>query len=435
MKSILIKRFVLPFADIIMNTKVSYYLGLIKKISKYSKKELKEWQLNQLHELLNHAYHNTNYYKNLFNTHGIVPDDINRFEDLRKIPILTKKIIKDNYQDLIPTNINKINYTSASTGGSSGDPLKYLLDKNSWSFQTALNIYFWEKTSYNYGDSYLALGSTSLFVNKKRSLKHEIYYWIKGKYGINGINLSDDAIKQCLDFIKNKKIKYLYGYASSLYLIAKYVEKNKINIDIKVCFPTSEVLTQVYRDTIKNVFKCEIIDSYGASDGGVSAYEIIDGYYFVGYNSIVNTQGMGKEGEDIYLVDLFNYAMPFINYEVGDAISFSQEVDFDDYNGQYFNKIFGRTSDIIELKNGRKLTGPGFTIIFKDLPVEKYSIQKDGLNSLIINVKKTNGYKKNHEDIILSSVKNMAGEDCNISINYNNTFELSNSGKHKYIMN
>jgi len=48
------------------------------------------------------AYENVPYYSKLFNQLGIIPSDIQRSEDLQILPILTKEIIKDNWNDLFP---------------------------------------------------------------------------------------------------------------------------------------------------------------------------------------------------------------------------------------------------------------------------------------------------------------------------------------------
>ena len=198
MYSLLLKKIILPIADIVMHTKVSHYYSLIKKMQYYSSDEIKKWQNKKLHELINHSYYNTKYYKRLFDNNNISPDDIKSIEDLNKIPILTKEIIKKNYSDLIPSNIESVRHISSSTGGSTGEPLKFNLDLDSWSYIVANTILYWEKTKYKYGDKYLAIGSTSLFVSKK-SLKHHIYYKLKNRIGVNGANMSNDVMEGYLN--------------------------------------------------------------------------------------------------------------------------------------------------------------------------------------------------------------------------------------------
>ena len=434
--SSLLKRIIMPLADRAMNTKIIKYYYQIKSMQELSKEDILDWQNAKLRQLINFSYNNTKYYHALFDNIKIKPNDIRGVHDLREIPILTKEEIRKNYKNLLPQNIYSINYKKSATGGSTGDPLKYLLDNESWSFSNANYIINWEKAGYKYGDKYIALGSASLFVDAKQSIKHKIYYKLKNKIGLNGINMSDDICREYIIFIKKDKIKYIYGYASAIYLLAKHVLENNISVNISVCFPTSEILTDSYRDTIKKAFNCEIVNCYGAHDGGITAFEHEKGYFKVGYNSLITIKEKDKDNTgSALLTDLFNYAMPLINYQLGDELQINEEKNKTySYNGQVINKVFGRTSDVVRLENGAVLTGPGFTILFKDLPVEAYSIEKNGYNSLLCNIKKQTRYNKEHENLIISTLKKQAGSETEIFIKYIDEFELTKSGKRRYFI-
>ena len=398
--------------------------------------DIEQWQNEKLQLLISHAYNKTSFYKDLFDKNSIKISDIKTKEDLKKIPTLTKRDVINSYEDLIPNNITKRYYKKSSTGGSTGDPMRFLLDNNSWSFSNANNIYNWEKMNYQYGDKFIALGSTSLFVNKSASLKHKIYYKLKGKIGLNGINMSDDVCDRYLNYIEKKGINFIYGYASAIYLLAKYALKNNIATDIIACFPTSEILTDQYREVIKAAFSCEIMNSYGAHDGGITAFEYKEGYFDVGYNAIITLKEKDKNNTgSALLTDLLNYAMPLINYQLGDELQIDENKnESHSYNGQIVNHIYGRTSDVIRLDNGTILTGPGFTILFKDLPVKAYRIKKENGNTLVCEIIKKSNYKKKHELIIISSLLKQAGNAVNIKVVYKEKFELSKSGKRNYFI-
>lgn len=427
----------MPIADKIMNTKIMHYYKKIKIMQKWSLKEIGEWQNKKLRSLIKHAYNNTLYYKELFDREGIEPDDICTVEDLLKLPILKKKDIINNFNKLISKNLRSIPHIKSSTGGSTGDPVKFYLDKDSWSFFTANTIVNWEKTGYKYGDKYLALGSTSIFVDKKMSIKHKTYYQLKNKIPVSGINMSNNVCAKYVDLIMPKNIKYIYGYASSIYLLAKYIIDHDITVSVNTCFPTSEILLDHYRQAIETAFHCKIMDNYGARDGGITAFEFQKGFYEIGYNAIITLKN--KDVNNIgttLLTDLLNYAMPLINYQLGDEHQIDEEKNKDYfYNGQIFNKIIGRTSDVIRLGNGQILTGPGFTILFKDLPVEFYSIIQKSENEIECLVKKLPAYTSDDERTILTSLQNQAGDSCKIRIRYVEKFDVLASGKRRYFIN
>ena len=91
--------------------------------------ELKEEQEKQLRIMIDFAYNNVPYYHKLFDDLKLNPGDIKKVEDVEKLPVLTKEIIKQNCEDFKPINLNKMKYYEGATGGSTGTPFKYRLSK------------------------------------------------------------------------------------------------------------------------------------------------------------------------------------------------------------------------------------------------------------------------------------------------------------------
>lgn len=434
-KHIIIFYILLPIADIAMRTSTIKWYLKIKKMYRWDKIRVSDWQSNQLKKLVLHFYNNTIYYKRVFDELGINPENVKNIGDLEKVPPLTKMIIHEHFDELVPKNINTIRYKNAATGGSTGDPLKYYLDLESWSYSTASNIYSFELQGLLYGDKFVALGSSSLYPVDRKSLLHKYYYKLRNKIPMNGMNMSDDVMLQYIDFIKNNNIKYIYGYASAIYLLAKYVNANNLDVKLKACLPTSEILTEEYRKEIIRAFNCKVMDGYGARDGGVTADEITPGYYHVGYNSICElTDCYAEDTGKLLVTDLLNYAFPFIRYDIGDEVTIPQK-EFDCYNGQVITKVFGRVSHVLRLENGHTLTGPGFTILFKDLNVIAYKIYKTGYLKVKIDIQPKENYTKEEEILIYGTLKKHAGSDCEIEIEYFNKFEADKNGKRNYFMN
>ncbi len=64
--------------------------------------ELKHEQEKQLRYLIDYAYSNVPYYHSLLRNLGLVPNDIRTIKDLEKLPILTKTVIKEHWDDFKP---------------------------------------------------------------------------------------------------------------------------------------------------------------------------------------------------------------------------------------------------------------------------------------------------------------------------------------------
>lgn len=408
-------------------------LSEINHMHRLTKEEIKHWQNLKLKKFIIHCYEHTDYFNELFKKNGISPIDIQCAEDLKILPPLTKEIIRKNFDRLIPDNINKLRYKQGHTGGSTAEPLKYLQDLKSWSYCNANSLYYWEKLSYTMGDKYISLGSSNINPGNKMSLKYRLYYLVKGKMSLSAINLGDEALKDYLDLIIKFKIKYIYGYATSIYLLAEMADKLKYDLSfLKGCISTSELLLPEYYKKIVETFRCDVIDAYGAGDGGITAFKFKTDYFEVGYNCLLDVQRAQEENQgNLYTTDILNLAFPFLRYEVGDGAEIGEVSDF---NGQVIKELYGRIPNIIKLENGRTLIAPGFTVLFGGLNVNAYRIIKSGENSISVQIVKNSNYSMNDEAKIVNSFKYHAGEDCNLNIEYFDAFNTTNIGKRNYFI-
>jgi len=312
----------------------------------------------------------------------------------------------------------------------------YYCDENTWSYVTAAKIYAWKTLGYRFGDNFMTLGSSSLFSDSKVSFIKKIFNKMRNGTMLNGVNLTDEICQNYIEIIKNKKIKFLYGYAASLFILTKYVAKNNINLtQIKGIFTTSEMLSDEYRNLMESTYKCRVMDCYGARDAGITAYEILAKQYHVGYNviaEVINT--FEQDTGTLLTTNLTNYSFPLIRYQFGDDAKLVKNNDL--YNGQLITKIIGRTGDVMRLDNGHNLTATGFSMIMKEFDIIAFDMRK--LSGLEVELRiQTNKekYTKEQETKILQTIKKFVGTDCNVNIVYVDGFEPLKNGKRNYFIN
>lgn len=420
-----------PMADKAMGTCAMKWYRQIVMMSEWSSQKVLEWQTIQMKKLVEHAYCHTRYYREVMDGIGLKPQDIVSLDDLKLFPVLDRDTIKERFADLIPDNIKNYPHRKSSTGGSTGEPLQYICDENTWGFVTAMKIFSWKKFGYHYGDKFVSLGSSSLFPTNKRSLVHEIYFRLKNTIPLNGMNMDDATCAKYMDIIRKRDIHYIYGYATAIYLLARYCRENGVQWHFDVAFPTAEKLTPLYRETITDTWGARVMDCYGSKDGGITAYEIEPGVYHVGYASWL--EASEEEPSELYATNLVDFAFPTIRYANRDEVMmWNQNVD-SKYNGQLLREVVGRTSDIILFDNGHKLTTSGFTILFRDLKVEAYRIIKTGGMSVSVQVQKGKEYTQTEHDLLKDTIRKYVGEGVDITIEYVTAFEPLKNGKRSFM--
>jgi phenylacetate-CoA ligase len=197
---------------------------------------------------------------------------------------------------------------------------------------------------------------------------------------------------------------------------------------IEACFPTSEVLLPKYRELLEEVF-INVVDGYGARDGGIIAFETGKSIYEVGYNTIIEVD----DEQNLLITDLFNYATPFIRYSIGDRVDLLKESK--GYNGDVLTKIYGRTSDIIYLDNGKVLTGPAFTVLFGKLNINEYRLTKESGLKILVEITVNNKYNENDYYLLKNSISAQIGKDCILEIRKVKELLPGKNGKRNYFIN
>jgi len=95
----------------------------LKKSETWSREQLLELQMIKLKKLLQSAYSNTQYYREMFDNLNIDVNDIKSIEDLKLLPILEKADIIKNSSQMRNHQCKNVFYSE--TSGSTGEPLVF----------------------------------------------------------------------------------------------------------------------------------------------------------------------------------------------------------------------------------------------------------------------------------------------------------------------
>ena len=150
------------------------YLKYFEFIDNLNQSDLEKRQEKKLKDLLIHAYENTSYYKRQFDESGFNPHDMRNKEEILKIPILTKDIVRNHYSELAAKNIEKEQVAEASTGGSTGVPMIFLRDKESIYLRKGQELYFDRWMGHKIGEKIALFVAASHFDGTVNRLKGRI---------------------------------------------------------------------------------------------------------------------------------------------------------------------------------------------------------------------------------------------------------------------
>ena len=206
--------------DLYRGSSICDNLEFVRKSQYWSTEELEAYQSRRLQELVSHAYSHVPYYKKLFDEHGIRPNEIQTKKDLVRVPILTKKILRENLNDLVASNAKRFKPTKRSTGGTTGAPLTHFSDINTWSMHWALKIRAWTWAGYYWGDKIGVLAGSSLIPNSHPPITRRVWNRINNFYPMSAVHFDSDTMEEWIHLIEAEGIKQLRGYPTSIYCLA-----------------------------------------------------------------------------------------------------------------------------------------------------------------------------------------------------------------------
>ena len=410
----------------------------------YSK--LKTNQEKQLQHLINFAYKNVPYYHKLFNDLRFKPDDIKKIEDLEKLPILTKDIIKQKWEDFKPVNLNTMKYYVNSTGGSTGTPFQYRLSKYDRFFSGGILYRGWGHAGYELGDKMVFLAGSSLDVGSSSFIIKKAHEVSRNIRKLSSFDMGPDDMQKYADVINSFKPRFLRGYASSINFFANYIKENDVEIIAPSgVFTTAEKLMPPMRKNIEEVFGCDVYDAYGLNDGGVSAYECAEhnGLHIDTERSIMEVvddsgcqmeEGVGS----ILATSLHNYAMPFIRYDTGDMGHIIEDVCGCGCGrgSRLLKEVMGRSVDVLLTPEGKSIHGWFFLLIFWEYckGIKEYQVVQEKIDKIVIKMVIDDDFNEKQVETIRDVIKRKSS-GWDIEFRFVDEIERTKAGKYKFIIN
>lgn len=211
------------------------------------------------------------------------------------------------------------------TGGSSGRPVRFYLDRGRSPVEYAFVHEAWARASFTPGETRAVFRGVDI---AGPSHMHEEP--ALGELRCSVFHLSDPVMAGYLAAIRRRGIAFLHGYPSALSIFAAYVLRAHGPLaQIRGVLPASERIPAPFRSTIERAFpEATLAPFYGLSEKVAFATEVPgspDIYAFsplYGLAELVDAEGIpvtepGRRGRLVATGLLFP-GMPLIRYETGD---------------------------------------------------------------------------------------------------------------------
>jgi len=282
-------------------------------------KELEEIQRKKLKAMINHAYRKVRYYRRLFDSARIRPEDIKTVDDLTRIPITRRQDLQQlPREDIVAKDVDLNLCKRLLTSGSSGKPLLVHLSKNDDDFYGMV----WARTFLENGRKLWDRSADFKFHFPPKYWFERLGIWRK-----TIISVLDDPIKK-IETLRQVKPDVIRGNPFELVNLARIVQQLGVDgISPRLVFTMGSLLDEQSRALIESALHTRVLDSYGAAELGCIAWECsAHRGYHINIDTVVveftnddgEPVGKGERGK-IVCTGLHSSAMPFIRYDLGDV--------------------------------------------------------------------------------------------------------------------
>ncbi|SEH71939.1 phenylacetate-CoA ligase [Rheinheimera pacifica] len=405
--------------------------------------KLQQLQNHNLQRFITQLYQQVPYYRSLMQQHNLTPDDIQTAADLSKLPFLTKALISEHFTTLKADNAGELK--RFNTGGSSGQPLIFLLGNERVSHDVAAK---WRATRWwnvDIGDKEIVAWGSPIELNaqdKARIWRDRLFR----SELVPAFDLTEDKLLSFLQQIRDVKPRMLFGYPSVYHLLAQTAQRHGIamnNLGIKVVFVTSERLYPYQRELISSVFGAPVANGYGGRDAGFIAHQCPHGGMHLSYEDIiveiVDAQGQvlpaGQAGE-IVVTHLATSEFPFVRYRTGDVGTIATNSCSCGRSLPLLESIEGRSTDFVMAADGTMMHGLALIYILRDISgITAFKIVQESLSLTAVQVVWQQGeLPADIRQQICSGLQARLGQNVEIDVQQCDEIKPEKSGKYRYVI-
>ncbi len=418
--------------------------GMVRRLRRleraqwWTPERIREQRDRRLRQVVETAWREVPFYRDLMEGAGVRPDDIRTAADLPAIPIVTKDMLREGYPERTTRDTGRRTYVSA-TSGSTGKNFQVREDAPTagWyraSFMLALGWAGWR-----IGEPHLQMGMTTT-----RSLDRRLKDRFLGTLYASAARLDDASLDGHLDRLEARGVRHVWGYPGSVYCLARRARARGWSRRMDSVVTWGDTLFPHYRAEIESAFGRRVTDTYGCAEGIQVAAQCgaDERYHVFELDTVVETLDeagtavpAGETGS-LILTRLRAGPMPLIRYRVGDAGSLEDPAVRCPCGRGFalLRSVQGRDTDIVVTPSGNRLIVHYFTGILEHFEeIDEFQVVQDEPGAVRVRVVPGPGYGEDTAARVVRAL-NGGAPDLEISVEPVPEIPLTPGGKRRFVI-
>ncbi|MGH9483225.1 MAG: phenylacetate--CoA ligase family protein [Terriglobales bacterium] len=406
--------------------------------------QLEQMQRERLGGLLRHAAARCPFYRERLRGVGDLAAGRWDAAAWQSLPLLTKRDLQDFGSELEAEGYPPEGRTRNQTGGSTGSPVQYWVDRQRFATRMASTQRHDSWTGYRPGDWMATVWGAPLEAARggrgwwEWCRKHLLYRSIE----LNTSSVGDGDWERFLSEVRRRRPRYLLAYASGAVELAERVRRQGIeDIRFDAIITSAEVLPAESRQTIESALGGRVYNRYGCREVSVIASECGE-HAGLHVNAeallveIVPMAGVAAPWGKVVITDLLNRSMPLIRYEIGDVARWAEGPCPCGRGLPRLAEVQGRTADFLQLPDGRAVSGVALlTLGLADLSsVRQAQLVQRGAREIVLKVVPSSGYDAGARAELRSRVERYLQGSVPLRIEEVAAIAQAASGKYRFVV-
>ena len=349
--------------------------------------ELKELQEGKLRAVFGHAYESVPYYRTLFRSAGLTPQDVRTLEDLKRVPITSKEALRAaGVEGALTEGVDPSSCLVSLSSGSTGKPFAAYHNAREAQTRTLVGFRALHAAGVRPWDRLVSFGPRA----QPPSLMSRL-----GLYRTYSLSVSRSlAVEEQIQHLKRIQPTVLRIAPSKLRAILHHHDYRLSEIvRPRILISSSEVLDDGLKKRVLADLDAEFFNFYVCTEFAELASDCRahEGLHVNADQLIVeclddNGQPVepGKPGV-VVVTSLYGFVMPFIRFRLGDICT---PIEGRCSCGSTFPLIsapLGRQDDVLRLPSGKILSTANLGVIIKTIDgVDQYRYTQESLDHFVL---------------------------------------------------
>jgi phenylacetate-CoA ligase len=361
----------------------------------WPRERLERLQFERLASLIQHAEATSPWYQEEWQHRGLSSKALRTPADFAAWPVTDRETIRAHRLAIRSTSAAPL--ISKATGGSSGVPLQFDLDRDSNERRMAAwhRGYDWAGAGPGTRQWYL-WGTAPQAAGTWKRRKHRLYDRLYRRTTESCFELADSSVDRLVASLSRIRPDVIVAYTGALYHFARLLEaRGVVPFAPTAIVVGAEQLHDFQRDVIERVFRARVFETYGSREfmliGGEceqhrGLHQTIEHLLIELLDDAGQPVMAGTEG-NVVITDLTNRGMPFIRYANGDRAIAAKEPCPCGRGLPLLAKVTGRRLDVLQTPAGGHLPGEFFPHLLKERPsVQRFQVIQERLESVTLRV-------------------------------------------------